>query len=133
MPHRPAAAILIQLDKPHPDKQTTLCLEYTETSGLRAQVLCHLPSECLAMVMAGTVKAVITAVDPGGQLGEDLARFGGTLHVVREVRTRRRLDVRRLVERMRSRGLDSQEIAAILDVDTKEIRRAMFRSRPPSD
>lgn len=131
MPHRPPAAILIQNDRPHPDKQQALCLEYAESSGLRAVALCYHSQDCMALVMIGKVKAVITAVDPGGHCAEDLERFGAKLHVVRETKSRVRRDVDHLVGRMYNTGLDTGQIATILEVDTKDVRRALFRSGIP--
>lgn len=129
MPHRPPAAILIQNDRQHPSKQEALCLEYAEASGLRAVALCYHPSDCLALVMAGKVKAVITAVDPGGHCAVDLDRFGAKLHIVRETKARIRRDVEHLVGRMYNSGLDTKQIATILEVDSQDVRRALFRQR----
>lgn len=131
------AAILIQLDQHHPDKQQALCLEYAETSGLRAVALCHHADDCIALVGLGKVTAVITAVEPGGGLAEHLERCGGRLHVVRETKTRIRRDVTHLVGRMYRSGIDTGQIAAILEVPTRDVRKALFRAgiirpRPPS-
>lgn len=131
MPHRPPAAILIQNDRQHPDKQQALCLEYAETSGLQTVALCYSPADCMALVMVGKVEAVITAVDPGGHCAEDLERFGAKLHVVRETKTRVRRDVDHLVGRMYNSGLDTGQIATILEVNTHDVRRALYRAGIP--
>lgn len=126
MPHHILAAILIQLDHPHPGKQENLCLEYAAATHLQAIAVCHQAHEALAMVMAGTVAAVIAVVDPGGELGADIRRFGGTLHIVRDL-PRQRSDLDRITERMYRSGLDTQQIATILEVPPEEVRRRRFR------
>lgn len=136
MPHRPPAAILIQPDRQHPDKQQALCLEFAESAKLRAVALCHHPGDCLALAVAGEVRDVIAAVDPGGHLAADLERCGARLHIVRETKARIRRDVTHLAGRMYNSGLDTKQIARILEVDSQEVRRALFRQRirprPPS-
>lgn len=126
MPHHILAAILIQLDQPHPGKQEILCLEYAVANKLQAVTVCHQAYEALAVVMAGTVAAVIAAVDPGGTLAADLRKFGGQLHIVRDL-PRQRTDVDLMAERMDRLGLTTQQIATILAVDPEEVRRRKIR------
>lgn len=121
MPYQILAAILIQLGQPHPVKQQILCFEYALAARLQPFAVCHLADEALAMIMAGTVAAIITAVDPGGSLAGDIGRWGGQLHIVRDVPQQPRL--RRLAERMYRSGLDTGQIAAILEVSPERIRQ----------
>lgn len=125
--HHILAAILIQLNQPHPGKQEILCFEYALASKLEPFGVCHRVDEALAMVMAGTVTAVITAIDPGGSLAEDLARFGGQLHIVRQhLRTPA---VESLENRVLRSGLDTGQIATLLQVSPEEVRRRRRNSR----
>lgn len=123
MPHHILAAILIQLDQPHPSKQEILCFEYAIASRLQVIAVCHHGYEALSMIMAGTVAAVITAVNPGGDLAEDLGRFGGQLHIVRDGPPPQRQDVGRLARRMYRSGLDTTQIATILEVPPEQVRK----------
>jgi hypothetical protein len=131
VPHHILAAVLIQLDQPHPGKQELLCIQYALSSGLHVIGKCHEGYEALAMVTAGTVAAIITVVNPGGSLADDLARWSGQLHVVRPVvPTRRRPDVERLAGRMYQSGLDTQAISIILEVPPEQVRKHRNPRRP---
>lgn len=117
MPHHILAAVLIQLDQPHPSKQELLCFEYAVTSRLEVIAVTNEVSAALSMVMVHTVAAVIAAVDPGGTFADELARWGGQLHVVRP----RRSDG--IEDRVLRSGLDTQQIARLLKVSPEEARR----------
>lgn len=123
MPHHILAAILIQLDQHDVGKQEILCFKYALATGLHVIGKCHHPDEALAMVMAGTVAAVITAVDPRGHLAQDLARFSGQLHIVREAPRPKGPDAGELCRRLYRSGLDTQQIATILEVPPEQVRR----------
>lgn len=125
MPHI-LAAILIQLDQPHVGKQELLCFEYAIANRLQVFAVTQEAAAALSMIVAGTVAAIISAIDPGGTLRVDVERCGGQLYVVREARRRRR-DVDQLAERMYESGLDTKQIAKILQVPPEDVRRDHFR------
>jgi hypothetical protein len=122
------AAILIQRDKPHPAKQEAVCLEFADDHGYRVQFLCHHWQDCMGLVLDRAVKVVITAVDPGGDVGEAIERAGGSLCVARDGQVRLRRDVNQLVVRMHRSGIDTQEISKILQVNSKDVRRSLWRA-----
>lgn len=121
MPHHILAAVLIQLDQPHVGKQELLCFEYAVTSRLEVIAVTHEVSAALSMVMVHTVAAIIAAVDPGGSFADDIARWGGQLHIVRQRAAPRRRDG--LEDRILRSGLDTQQIARLLLVPAEEVRR----------
>lgn len=121
MPHHIPAAVLIQLDQPHVAKQEILCFEYALTTSLVIVGKTFETLAALSMVRAGTVKAIITAVDPRGSLADDLVRLGGQLHIVRQAAVPRRRDD--LEHRILRSGLDTQQIARLLLVPAEEVRR----------
>jgi hypothetical protein len=128
VPHRLPAAILIQRDKPHPEKQEAICLEFAETHGYRVGWLCFHWQDCMGLVLDRSVQAVIAAIDPGEDVAEAIARAGGTLCVARNVQVRVRRDVHQLVVRMHNSGLDTQEISKILQVNSRDVRRSLWRA-----
>lgn len=120
MPQHILAAILIQLDQPHPGKQEILCIEYALASKLDVYAVTNNVPAAVSMVVAGTVAAIITVLDPGGTLADDLAQWGGQLHIVRSSPPRRR-DA--LEARILGSGLDTHQIATLLQVPPEEVRR----------
>lgn len=127
VPPRQPAAILIQLERQHPDKQEALCLEYAEAHRLQCIAMCYHIDDCRALVMSGAVSVVVAAIDPGESLGEDIERFGGKLHIVRNIRTSITRGIAHLVQRMYRRGLDAATIAEILGVSLQDVKRTLFR------
>lgn len=118
------AIIYINHDQPHPDKQEALTLRHAEAVGLHVVALCANPAACAAVVRSGGAAVVVVAVeDPG--LDELVRAAGGRVEVARPAAAPGR--VRRglvgIVQRMVCRGMDTGDIAEILDVDTGEIRR----------
>lgn len=128
MPHRLLAAILIQRDKPHPDKQRKICLEFAEANGLRIHSLCHHWRDCVGLVESGAITQVITAIDPGTEAKEAFEEAGGTLCVVRNTQVRVRRDAHEIAVNMYRRGYDTQEISAILRVNSGDVRRSLWRA-----
>lgn len=134
-PYQPPAAILIQTHRPHPDKQRDLAFQHAETHGFRVVGICYAVVDCCAMLINGTVRAVISALDPGDEARTLIEEAGGQVHVVRAagepVRPRR--DVPTLVARMLDAGLGHTEIARILGVTVSGVRRALGRRRRPDE
>lgn len=128
--HRLPAAVLIQRDRPHADKQETLAFAYAVANQLRIITRCHDLQDCIALLLTLQVRAVVVAVDPGGGARQMVERHGGQFHVARE-QPRVRRDVSHLAERMHARGVDTTDIAAILQVDTRDVRRSLLRSGIP--
>lgn len=128
MPQLPAA-VLIQPDKPHPDKQRAICFEYAEVNGYDAPTICHHWQACMSLVLDGKVTTVITAVDPGPEISEALEKAGATLCVAREAPVGRlRRDVTELAVTLHKAGVDTQEMSAMLRVNPGYIRRILYRA-----
>ena len=125
MPHLPAA-ILILMDRPHPDKQMELAL--TVAAEVPVFTICYHWRDCLKLILSGHISAVICAVDPGGEARDRLDQAGAQLVVVREEPARIRRNLNRLIERLYSRGMDSQEIATILEVPAQDVRQSLDRT-----
>jgi predicted RNase H-like nuclease (RuvC/YqgF family) len=126
VPPRLPAAILIQQDKSHVDKQQAICLEYAEANNYQVRVLCFLQRDCIGLILDRTVTAVITAVDPGAGVAEAIMRAGGRLIVVRES-CRKRPDADDVADGMKKAGLTTQQIATILREPLEEVKRRLFR------
>lgn len=124
MPHLPAA-ILILIDRPHHDKQEALALAAAAAEKLHPTALCHHWQDCLSLLLAKHILAVVVALDPGDEARSAIETAGGRLVVAREAQGRIRRSVSQLVARLARRGMDSQEIAYVLDVPTAEIRRSL--------
>lgn len=122
MPHLPAA-ILIMMDRPHPDKQEAIALAAAATFTVVA--LCHHWQDCLALALTKHISAVVCAVDPGDGVREAFERVGTTLVVAREQAVRIRRNQTQLVQRLYLRGIDTQEIAEILEIDTRDVRKSL--------
>lgn len=133
MPHLPAA-VLILLDRPHPDKQQALALAAAAAERLQVVALCHHWQDALALLLTKHIAAVVCAIDPGEDVAAAIGRVG-RLVVARQQPSRIRRSVDQLVARMAGRGMDSQEIAYILDVPTSDIRRSLqeIRRREPPE
>lgn len=130
MPHLPAA-ILILADRPHPDKQEAIALAAAAAEQLRILVLCHHWQDCLSLILARHIVAVVCALDPGEEARSAIETAGGRLVVARESTSRIRRSVHQLVARLARRGMPPEEIAEVLDVPTGDIRRALERLPPP--
>jgi hypothetical protein len=128
VPHRLPAAILIQRNKPHPDKQEAICLDFAAANGLRVKVLCHHWQDCMSLIAAGVISAIITAIHPGDDVEDAITKAGGSLCVARVEQVRVRRDVGQLVVRMHKRGIDTQEISQILQVNSGDVRRSLRRA-----
>lgn len=124
MPHLPAAAILILMDRPHPDKQEALALAAAVQFTVVA--LCYHWRDCLSLVVGKHIKAVVCAVDPGEDARDAIEQAGAELVVARE--TRRRRNINGLAERMYKRGIDTQEISQILQVAVSDVRRSLWKA-----
>lgn len=122
------AAILVLLERPHPDKQEAIALSYAAAHQLQLVSLCHRLDDVVALLLAGTIRAVVAVVDPGPAARRTIETLGGALHVVREHESRLRREVSTLIARMAAEGLDPKKIAGILDVDTGDVRDALERA-----
>lgn len=133
MPHL-LAAILILIDRPHPDKQEALALACAVANQLQVIAVCHRWEDCLPLFTGGHVSAIVAAVDPGDEARAAYESAGVRLFVAREqhVKVRGR-DVNQLAVRMHARGLDSQEISQILEAPLPDVRAALRRARRPPD
>ncbi len=127
MPHLPAA-VLILLDRPHPDKQQALALAAAAAERLNIVALCHHWQDALALLLTKHITAVVCAIDPGEDVTAAIGRVG-RLVVAREQHSRIRRSVDQLVARLAGRGMDSQEIAEVLDVPTSDVRRCLQQIR----
>lgn len=127
VPHLPAA-ILILLDRPHPDKQEALAVAAVTAENLHIVALCHQWEDCLALILTHYIVAVVCACDPGPAARMALEGAGARLVVVRDEQPRIRRDVAHLAVRMYRRGIDTQEISQILEVCSRDIRAALARA-----
>jgi hypothetical protein len=127
VPHLPAA-VLILIDRPHPDKQELLAHATAAAEQLRVTTRCYRWEDCLALLLTAQVVAVICAVDPGDDVRAALEHAGRVI-IARETRGRARRDLDQLMERMYRRGIDTQEISAILQVTSGDVRRSVWRIR----
>lgn len=134
MPHLPAA-ILILADRPHPEKQEALALAAAAAERLRIIALCHHWQDCLSLILTRHIGVVVSALDPGDDCRQAVETAGGRLVVARESTSRIRRSVDALVGRLARRGMLPQDIAEVLEVPTREVRRALARlppgQRPP--
>lgn len=128
MPHLPAA-VLILLERPHPDKQGALALAAAAAEKLHVVALCHHWQDAMALIVTHHIVAVVTALDPGPDVRAAIERLGGRLVVARKSTCRIRRSVDQLVTRLARRGMEVEEIAEVLDVPTREIRRSL--GQPP--
>jgi len=128
VPHRLPAAILIQRDKPHPAKQEAVCLEFATIHRFRILFLCHHWRGCIGLVLDGVIQAIITAVDPGDDVVAAVEEAGGTVCIARVTQVRVRREVSQLVVRMHNRGIDTQEISQILQVNSGDVRGSLRRA-----
>lgn len=128
MPHLPAA-ILILADRPHPDKQEAVALAAAAAEKLRILALCHHWQDAVALILTHHIVAVVAALDPGPDVRAAIERLGGRLVVARKSTSRIRRSVDQLVARLAGRGMKVEEIAEVLDVPTREIRRSL--GQPP--
>lgn len=130
MPARRRAAVYVQPDKPHPSKQERVALAFADESGLEIVSICGAPEDCLGLLRSGAVDVIIAALSTDLAFIEDVEALAGgsAIVTVREPPARsRRREVAPLAVRMAHRGMGVREIAAILDVDTQEIRQALTR------
>lgn len=128
MPHLPAA-VLILIDRPHPTKQEALALAAAAAEALRVQALCHAWRDVMPLLLTRHIVAVVCALDPGEAARSAIETAGGRLIVARETSSRIRRSVDQLVSRLAGRGMDSQEIAYVLDVPTSDVRRSLAEIR----
>lgn len=126
MPHLPAA-ILIMAERPHPDKQEALALAAANAEKLHLVALCHHWQDCLALILTHHVVAVVCALDPGDDARLALETAGGRLVVARETTSRIRRSVESLVGRLARRGMSATDIAEVLEVSTRDVRRSLDR------
>lgn len=126
MPHLPAA-MLILTNKPHPDKQEAIALATATAAQLRVLALCQNWQDCLSLILARHILAVVCALDPGPDVRSAIETAGGRLVVAREEPSRIRRSVLQLVARLAGRGMAPKDIAEVLDVPTAEIRRSLDR------
>jgi hypothetical protein len=112
------------LDRPHPQKQQAIAL--AAAAGYVVTALCYHWQDCLALALTKHISVVVCAIDPGAEVRDAFDRVGATVVVARQQTVRIRRDVNQLIERLYRRGIvDTQEIADILEVDTKEVRRTL--------
>lgn len=128
MPHLPAA-ILILANRPHPDKQEAVALAAAAAEQLRILALCHHWQDCLSLILTHHIVTVVCALDPGEDARSAIETAGGRVLVAREATSRIRRSVTQLVARLAGRGMDSQEIAYVLDVPTSDVRRSLEEIR----
>lgn len=130
MPHLPAA-ILVLIERPHPDKQWAVAHAAAAAEQLRVLTLCHHWQECLSLILTRHIATVICALDPGEDARKAIETAGGKLVVARESSSRIRRSVTQLVARLASlnKEMDSQEIAYVLDVPTSDVRRSLAEIR----
>lgn len=124
MPHLPAA-ILILADRPHPDKQEAIALAAAAAEQLRVLALCYHWQDCLSLILTRHIGVIVCALDPGDDCRSAVEVAGGRLVVAREATSRIRRSVTQLVARLARRGMDSQEIAYVLDVPTADVRKSL--------
>lgn len=125
MPHLPAA-ILVFVDRPHPTRQYQLALEFAASHQLRVASICPTVDAALALVLAGLIAAVISALPTRD--GGALEKAGAQLFILRAPPPKRRT-VDRVIARLSAAGLDTQAIAYALDLDPAEVRHVR-RRRP---
>ena len=130
MPHLPAA-ILILADRPHPDKQEAVALAAAAAEKLRILALCYHWQDCLALLLTHHIAVVVCAVDPGDDARSAIETAGGRLVVARESTSRIRRSVHQLIARLARRGMRPEEIAEVLDVPTRDIRKTLNQLPPP--
>lgn len=128
MPHLPAA-ILILADRPHPDKQEAIALAAAAAEQLQVAALCFHWNDCMALLLSRHIAAVVCALDPGEDARSALETAGGRVFIAREATGRIRRSVSQLVARLARGGMDSQEIAYVLDVPTADVRRSLAEIR----
>lgn len=133
MPQLPAA-LLILIDKPHPDKQELLCLAAAAAEQLRVVALCRHWRDAVALHLdLRHIVAVVCALDPGEEARAEFARLGVMLVVARRQQQRIRRSVADLVARLWRRGMAPAEIAEVLDVPPGDVRRSLDRLKPRTD
>lgn len=130
MPHL-AAAILILATRPHPEKQEAIALAAAAAERLRIVALCHHWQDCLSLILTRHIAVVVCALDPGDDARSAIEAAGGRLLVARQTTSRIRRSVDQLVARLARRGMAVEEIAEVLDVPTREIRKSLHRLPPP--
>jgi hypothetical protein len=121
------AALLIFPDRPHPNKQAAVAMALATANNLTVITRCVNIDAALALVLAGTVQAVVSALplrDDGA-----LERAGAMVFVARSEPPPRRRTVDRLIGRLADVGLDARQIARALEVDSSEVRRQLRRFR----
>lgn len=130
MPHRPAT-ILILTDQPHPEKQWAIAHAAATAEKLRVHTICHHWHACLALILTRHIRTVISALDPGEDARKAIATAGGHLVVAREEQSRVHRSIHQMVTRLTNlnKGMDSQEMAYVLDVSTADVRRALAEIR----
>lgn len=130
MPHLPAA-ILIVVERPHPEKQWAVAQTAAAAEQLRVLTLCRHWQECLSLILTRHIATVICALDPGEDARKAIETAGGKVIVARESSSRIRRSVTDMVNRLirLDKGMDSQEIAYVLDVPTADVRRSLAEIR----
>ena len=131
MPHLPAAALLIIMERPHPDKQQVLALAAATAAQLHANTICRHWQDCLSLILTRHIAAVVCALDPGPAVRTAIETAGGHLVVAREQRTSIHRSVANLVMRLARRGMKPREIAEDLDLSTQDVMRSLERIRKP--
>lgn len=127
MPHL-QAALLIFLDRPHPNKQAAVAMALATANNLNVISRCSTVDAALAAVLAHTVQAVVCALPPRDDGA--LAKAGARVYVARPEPAPRRRTVDRLIGRLADAGLDTKQIARALELDLSEVRRKLrFRRR----
>lgn len=130
MPHL-QAAILILIDRPHQEKQWAIAAAAAAAEHLRVLHLCHDWHACMSLVLARSIGTVICALDPGEEIRSAIETAGGRVIVAREATGRIRRSVTDMVARLTrvNKGMDSQEIAYVLDVPTSDVRKSLAEIR----
>lgn len=124
MLHLPAAAIIVFLDRPHADRQEALSLAFAARRGFQVVSMCPTVDAAVALVTAGLVVAVISALHPRDRGA--IEKAGAELFVLRQEMPKRRT-VDRVIVRLTAKGLDTQAIAYALELDPVEVRRVRHR------
>lgn len=128
MPHLPAA-VLILIDRPHPDKQRTVAFAAAAAEQLIVFTLCYAWQACLPLIGNGHIGTVVSALDPGDAARSAIGAAGGRLVVAREEQAcRLRRDVNQLAVRMAREGINTQEISRILQITSGDVRRSLWRA-----
>jgi hypothetical protein len=95
------------------------------TNNLSVIARCVTVDAALALILAGTVTAVVSALPPRDDGA--LEKAGATIFVARPDPAPQRRTVDRLIGRLADVGLDPRQIARALELDSSEVRQKLRR------